>query len=223
MPELYMATYYKYTLRNHKNFLYFPISSQHPHYNYLTTPSFYKEARIIAKVNLNSGKVVDLMGRYSPTYQDKNTPQFSLINFDINSKGEIFVSFEADSLIYHYDNDFNIIGCFGASGKKMEANYTEIIDLNVFKKYRFEERKKFGFYNWLEIEQEKLFRCYSRGKAAKNNGLQIYNMGKKLIADVSIPKDMNKVIGYIEPYFYSNIVIDEMNEKMWIYRFKLKD
>jgi len=34
-----------------------------------------------------------------------------------------------------------------------------------------------------------------------------------------VPKGL-KVIGYIEPYFYSNAMIDEENEIMKIYRFK---
>ena len=41
-----------------------------------------------------------------------------------------------------------------------------------------------------------------------------------LIADVQVPFGF-KVMGYIDPYFYSEFICDEDNENLEIYRFKL--
>ena len=41
-----------------------------------------------------------------------------------------------------------------------------------------------------------------------------------MIGDVQVP-DGFKVLGYIEPYYYSEFVCDENDETIAIYRFKL--
>jgi len=223
MPGLYAPSYYKLILRNYENFLYFPIISQSPNFNFINSKKYYEQGRIIAKMNMNNGKVTKLIGRYSPVYREyKYLGQFSMINFDITEKGEFFISYEPDSLIYYYNSDFKIKKVFGNKGIDMNVNYDEIITLNEFKKMYKKQRKSCGFYTWIEYIDERnlLFRNYSKGAHSNVNGLQVYR-DDVLICDVEVPNGFDKIIGYIHPYFYSNIVVDEECENMKIYRFKI--
>lgn len=223
MRGLYAPVYYKLILRENNGYVYFPISSQHPTFNYINSKEYYKNARILAKMNINTGEVVKLMGRYSPIFQDYNfIPQFSLPNYDIAPNGDFYVSFEPDSLIYLYNNNYEIKEVFGRKGKNMNTSYKEIFSIKSFKSNYKNERETKGFYNWIEYNDQYgiLFRNYKKGVSSHTNGLQIYKNGT-LVGDFDIPKDFRKIIGNIGPYFYSNIVIDEANEKMKIYRFKL--
>ena len=224
MHGLYSPFYYKFILRGKGDYVYFPVKSQHPTFNFVHSSSYYKNARIIAKLNIQSGKVEELLGRYSPVYQNyKYIGQFSLINFDLAGNGDFYVSFEADSLIYHYDKNYNIKHVFGNRGVNMDLNYKEIASMVKFKSNYLDERESRGYYTWLEyIDKEKLlFRNYKKGNHSQNNGLQIFNNRGTMLADIDIPQDFMKVIGYIKPYFYSNIVVDEKFESMKIYRFKI--
>jgi len=223
MRGLYAPAYYKLIIRENNGYMYFPINSQHPTFNYVNSKDYYKEARILAKMNTKTGEIVKLMGRYSPLFQNYNyIPQFSLPNYDIASNGDFYVSFEPDSLIYLYNNNYEIKEVFGRKGHNMNTSYKEITSIKSFKANYKNERKTKGFYNWLEYNDQHgiLFRNYRKGNPTKTNGLQIYKKGT-LIGDIDIPTDFQKIIGSIGPYFYSNIVIDETHEKMKIYRFKL--
>ena len=223
MTGLYAPSYYKLILRTYNNNLYFPISSQSPNFNFVNSKLYYEQGRILAKMDIKTGKVTKLLGRYSPFYKDYEfLGQFSLINFDITKNGEFYVSYEPDSLIYYYDKDFTIKKVFGFNGRNMNVHYDEVGTINEFQNNLEKQRKLCGFYTYLEYIDERglLFRNYQKGSHADTNGLQIYKNGI-FIGDVDVPVGFKKIIGYIHPYFYSNIIIDEKNENMKIYRFKL--
>ncbi len=52
-----------------------------------------------------------------------------------------------------------------------------------------------------------------------SDGLQIYRNGI-LIGDVDVPRHL-KVMGYIAPYYYSYVVSDDEEERLYLYRFEL--
>lgn len=226
MSGIYAPVYEKFILRSYRDYAYFPILSNHPDFNFTNSEDYYKNGRIIAKLNINTSKIEGLLGRHSPIYlqdYDGNIGQFSLINFDITDNGSFYVSHEADSCIYLYNNNFEIQEAFGYKGRDMNTEYNKITNEIEFKRNYEKDRNTYGYYCWVEYFDEKqlLFRNYKKGKHARSNGLQIYK-NKTLIGDIDVPEDFNKVIGYIEPYFYSNIFFDEKFEKMKIYRFKIK-
>ena len=222
MPGLYSPVYYKFILRKHNKHVFFPIQSQHPEFNFVESKNYYENARVLAKLDLQTGKVVDLLGRFSPVYQQfNNIGQFSLVNFDIAPNGDFYLSYEADSVIYQYDADFNIKNAFGCKGKEMEQGYKEILNKQDFQHNYKKQRETKGYYTWIEYiaQRDLLFRSYQKSGTKANDGLQIYN-DSILLGDVEVPKGM-RVIGYIEPYFYSSTDIDEMGEKIKVYRFKI--
>lgn len=146
---------------------------------------------------------------------------FSSVNFDIDRMGNFYLTYEADTLIYVYDKEFCMKQCFGFSGRDMDLNYVSTLTpQEVGQNYRKERNTK-GFYNWMEYVDETnvLFRSYKKGKERSSDGLQIYQKGI-LIGDVDVPKGL-KVMGFINPYYYSYIISDEEREKLYLYRFRL--
>ena len=220
---LYSISYHSLLkMRTTDDYVYFPIYSQHPTFN-IISEKYLKYSRILAKMNINTGEVEKIMGRHSPEYLKHNFLLFDFFSFDISSDNEFFVCFPPDSLIYLYDNNYNIQGAFGYGGKEMDKDYTLINSLenDLIELFETELETK-GYYNWVEYidELDLLFRSYTKGSHSKADGLQIYE-GTTLIADVDVPKGCH-VIGYIEPYFYSGAIINEIDEKITIYRFKLQ-
>ena len=65
-----------------------------------------------------------------------------------------------------------------------------------------------------------LFRSYVKGANAPYDGLQVYRSDKTMIADVDVPKGF-KVLGYIKPFYYSQVAEDSEQGKLSIYRFRL--
>jgi hypothetical protein len=173
-------------------------------------------------MNINNGVVEEILGRYSPVYSEfENKKQFSLTIFDISKEGLFFVSQEADSIIYCYNNNYEIKYAFGLPGKDMNIEYNNLNTVDEFKNSYLSERREFGYYNDLEYidERKMLFRSYKKGIHKNVDGLQIYNDGI-LIGDVEVPLNF-KVVGYSNSYFYSEAMIDEFNEVIHLFRFKL--
>lgn len=222
MHGLYTIAYHKLELRDYNGFVYFPILSQHPTFNFIISKDYYATSYILAKMRIDDGKVDGLYGRRSPVFSKYNfIGQFSLMSFDISKEGKIFVTHEPDSSIYVYNDDFKIIDCFGFSGLNMDQDYLEISDLQTFKAKYSSERKSKGYYSKIEYidERKLLFRSYSKGEHSLHDGLQIYK-NNVLIADVEVPKGFY-VTGYLSPHFISNAEIDDVVEEIKIYKFKL--
>ena len=147
---------------------------------------------------------------------------FSGVIFDIDNKGDFYVSYEADTLIYVYDHDYKPITSFGYSGIDLDTEYMIIEDFETSRKNYRNMRNTKGFYKWLEYDSSGLiFRSYSKGENNIADGLQIYK-DYTLIGDVEVPKGF-RVAGKIDNYFYSYIIIDEEKSNMRIYRFELDE
>jgi hypothetical protein len=224
---VYTYNYDNLTCRNiGNNKVYIDIYSEHPNFNYVEhTKEYLKKSKHILEIDISNGKAGKLFSSgYPPVYYENtnNYLLFSYINFDIDKDGNFYVNYEADSLIYKYDNNFNPLYSFGYSGINMDNNYTAINSFDEIKYVRNERVEK-GYYSWIEFveETEMLFRSYKKGIQDENDGLQIYS-NKILIADISVPKGF-KVAGYVAPYYYSQAIVNEKEEKMIVYRFKLDE
>ncbi|NER08673.1 MAG: hypothetical protein F6K17_42165 [Okeania sp. SIO3C4] len=103
----------------------------------------------------------------------------------------------------------------------MNLAYKEFKKLKESQKAYENQRENCGYYTSLEYIDERglLLRTYAKGNTSSYDGLQVYK-GEALVADVEIPKGM-KIAGYIEPYFYSEIIIDEDKETLSLLSFKL--
>ncbi len=222
-----------------KESLIFNIESTHPLFNgYFqeTSENYYKNARVIGVLDLQDGKIVGLEGRYPSYYRSQsNVPNFSYYNCDA-SNDKIYINFNADSLIYVLNSDFDPIETFGVSGVGMGLNYLSTYTYEDAVEIFQDERCVNGFYSGLKyFEAEKiLFRTYyqdiddlqneidcHRGEHA-NTGkhrMQIY-MDHVLIGDVEVPNRFS-VFGKIDDTYYADGLMDEEAEKLGFYRFKL--
>lgn len=221
-PFFYTLCYPKLILRNYKNVIYSNVYCEHPDLHMFTSYKKYKDnAHSLVSINLETGKKEKLFGDYPDAYKNSNTKQFTFVNFDIDDQGNFFVNYEADSLIYIYDKDFKPITSFGYDGIGMDKNYSTLSTIQDFRDESMEQREKYSYFTWLEYidEQDMLFRSYKKEPHSEKDGMQIYK-NNILIGDVETPKGF-KVMGYNNSYFYASVPIDEENEKITFYKFKL--
>ena len=219
---IYTLMYPKLILRENNGYLYFNQYCEHPNFNFIASDNFYKDSKLISRMSLENGKVDKMFGEYSAIYSHKVLNQFNLFSFDIDRNGNFYICFEADSLIYKYDSKYNPVCAYGFPGLGMNIDYKSIDSYIDLKNDYADERRQKSYYDWIEYidELDLLFRSYKKSNN-EFDGLQIYR-DSKLISDVDVPKGF-RVMGYIKPYVYSNISIDDENETMEIYRFLLKN
>jgi hypothetical protein len=208
--------------------VYFPIYSELADFNGMTSETYYKESRIIAEIDVSNESnihVSRLLGRRTPELLEYNyVPQLSFCDFDIDSEGNFYVSHEIDSVVYVYNNDFDLLYSFGVSGNDMMTDYQELNEYDVkrFRELFYQQKLKEGHYTSIKIfdEGNLVFRTYNKGGSSVYDGLQIY-LNKKLISDVDVPKGLT-VEHRRKDTFYSNIFIDDIQERSLIYSFTLE-
>ncbi|OUN65968.1 hypothetical protein B5G13_05690 [Butyricimonas sp. An62] len=224
---IYTHQYDRLVCRYYKDNIYFNMYSEHPNLDYIEqTDRYMKKCRHISEVNIKKGKDGRMLGGGYPEIYQQNPLKyliFSGVNFDIDQQGNFYVSYEADSLIYKYDFKYNPILSFGYSGNNINTNYKKIHSYKECRKFYYDERETKGYYGWLQYINETniLFRSYSKGDKESTDGLQIYK-NSTLLGDIDVPKNF-KIIGYIKPYYYTQAIIEEEEERIIIYRFKLNN
>lgn len=193
-------------------------------YDYIDGTELYLDkAAHIMEVDLGKHGFGRLLAfGYPESYYDKPLTKtlFAQLNFDIADNGDFYVSFEADSLMYRYDHDYNQLACFGFAGRDMDLNYLRWDSYDQPWKERLAERMSRGFYNAVEYVDETglLFRSYRKGGGSVTDGLQVYRDGV-LVGDVDVPLGF-RMAGYVAPYYYSYVVPDEEGERLYMFRFK---
>ena len=182
---------------------------------------YYQNARTLMKVDLNSGKM-EPVGKYSDYYvaNRNRVKHLPFVYFDVDAKGRFYVTHQADSLIYLYNRNFDLIKRLGFQGVSMNTNYSNP-SYDLGRAYINDMREK-GYYYWIKKveEQDMMFRIYQKGSHSLNDGMQVYQ-GDDLVADVEVPKGF-RVIGYVAPYFVTQIICDDDGETMKFYRFTLE-
>jgi len=232
----YNIAYHLTNIRASNQFIYMPIIGAPPlfldDFN-LASDAYAKEARILARIDMETGNITELIGRLSPIFLEQdNVRFFSYPVFDLDSGDDMVISFFPDSLMYRAYEGFNITESFGYAGRNMNTAYQEMPDASEpsqYRQYFMTERQERGFYTSLSVveEEDLIFRGYTRGRNADSDGLQIYR-NDTLIADVDVPQHPSpnpfegfEVAGYVAPYFYSTVFTDEDYETMWVYRFRI--
>ncbi len=208
--------------------VFIPITTSHPKINaYMKgQEAFYNEVYILGMLNITNGKIEKMIGRRPPIYLEKDyryIPNFKHIHFDIKDD-KLFIGYQADSSIYVYNlNNDNYEYKFGYAGKNMNTNYNTTNCFDEAKATYRSDRKKFGYYHYIEYIEETniLFRGYKKGEHSKKDGLQIYK-NNALIGHFDVPEQF-KVIGYIEPYYYAQGYINEYDCTIQVFRFKLNN
>lgn len=223
--ELYSMGY-PLVCRSYKNSVFTNNRAEDPTFNYFEKPDiFVKEFRNITEQRLDKKETGRLLGRGMPEiYKNKSDTHyiFSSSFFDIDEDGNFFVIYMADSLIYKYDKDYNPLYSFGFEGRSMDKEYISIKTIEDIQGKGVAQYETKGYYTWVEyiVELDYLLRSYSKGEKESSDGLQIYQ-DRTLIADIDVPKGF-KPIGYIEPYIFSDAIVDEGKMRMYVYKMKIK-
>lgn len=215
--DYYSLVYEAIVLRPYKNHVYINVMSAGDDSN-ISNESWYDNSRILMSVSTEGSahSIEGYMGRVSPAVRYMTA--FYAMQYDLDAEGNFYVSFEADPLVYVYDNDYRIQYSFGHPGKGMNTDYTEGTPDNFGDLLDSEYANK-GYYTSIKKVGDLVFRSYRRGGADVPDGLQIYR-GTTLVGDVEVPRGL-KVMGYIAPYYYSEVVTDPENEAATLYRFRL--
>ncbi|SFT72576.1 hypothetical protein SAMN04489724_1847 [Algoriphagus locisalis] len=209
---------------DYKGNLVFSVGIPHPDLNYLWHETYYREARILGKINPDDGKVA-IQGRYSNIYnqfQFLSTllgAPFTYLNADTYIQG-----YEADSILYKLSDAGEAHYTFGVAGKEMNIAYENFKaeSIEEYDAVRELDRARYSYYFSLDYVKETglLFRGYTKSNSAAD-GLQIYR-DDTLIGDVEVPKDF-RFVGYKAPYYYAEFRYraDKEEDPIRILRFEL--
>ena len=210
--------------RSYGDKTYINNTSNAPGFNYFETPDDYvKNCRIITEYDIPNKGIGRLLGKGLPQLyhgtSDKNYI-FSEFTFDIDTEGNFYLGFLADSLIYKFDKDFRPVSAFGYSGNNMDMQYMSVTNPKDIYPKANEQYESKGWYTWIEYIPEKdwICRSYHKGGNSTTDGLQIYE-GNVLIADIDVPVGF-KPIGYGYPYLYSDIIAQE--DRLAFYKLFIK-
>lgn len=209
-------------MASNKDFIYYNILGNNEKVDIFNREDYIDKAAVIMKVAKKDGKMTPI-GRYSDYYAKnkekiKHLPYYY---FDTDGKGGFYFTYQADSLVYHYDENFNVIESFGRQGRDM---YTEYSDpgktTETFVEAFMADKEKAGRYYWIKRCGDYVFRSYFKSAGSDSDGLQIYRDGT-LIGDVDVPHGF-RVAGRCGDYFVTDINLDEDNGTMSFYKFKLE-
>jgi hypothetical protein len=200
-----------------------PVMMTHPELNGYWTTEYYESVAIFGlfdeKYNLQK-----LGGKRSEEYLKYNY----LPNFDYSyftTKGDsLLVSFPIDPKIHVYDLGFNFLGTFGEPGIDMKTDYIPTQTLEEAESQWETDRDQFGHYDHIfyDTKEDLLFRSYlPRGKGTESARFQIYK-GNQLAADLEVPIRFS-VLGSVDGVFYADGIVDEENEKLAFFKFKLDE
>jgi len=190
----------------------------------MDTDLFAKEARLLARMNLETGEIEDIIGRFPPSYYEHPEKRpLSYFFFDLIDNETIAITFAADPFIHLFTLDFEHLSSFGIEGHEMDTNYELFTGSAAsFERFIVNQMRTKGFYNSIKYIPETglLFRGYSKGTDSDIDGMQVYK-NNTLVAHFDVPKGM-RIAGYAAPWYYSDADVDERNEIIKTHRFKLE-
>lgn len=204
------------------------LDVEHPIFNAFISRAYYRDSRVLGKIDMLSGKVKEIKITRPASYEAFSfVPFHNKFDFDVTNTNRIYVTHEIDSLIYVYDQDWNLKESFGVAGKEMNTNYIQSQNLDVAfeSNYFYASRKSEGFYKdiFVDEENELVFRTYRQGSNRQDLldethnplRLQIFKRNK-LIGDYSVPGKF-KILGKVGVQYIADGFFDEQNEKQGFY------
>lgn len=208
-------------MESDKDYIYYNILGNNEKVDIFHRDDYLEKAAIIMRVSKKNGEMAPI-GRYSDYYAAnksklKHLPYYY---FDKDGDGGFYVTYQADSTIYHYDKDFNVIARFGIQGRDMCVDYSNPgTTLESFVEAYQSDKGKVGRYYWIKKCGDYVFRSYFKSKEADTDGLQIYK-DNVLIGDVDVPHGF-RVAGKCENYWVTTLSFNNEPEQMHFYRFKI--
>ena len=203
------------------DYILFPTTTEHQRYNGFMknqrAKEFYRDSYTLMAINKRDPAEIRIFGHFPAIYNRMMIPNF--MNRTVASDGSnLFVSYEADSLIYAYDKDLQLSFAFGIGGKDVKDDYPEVTTFEKYEETNRAHHTKYGHYLQMVYGDGYLIRKYNRPNDV--SAIQIYK-DYNLLCDVEMPYRRFEIIGYIEPFFYAQADIDFEYELCKIIRFKI--
>jgi hypothetical protein len=205
--------------------VFLPISSSHPKINPWTSKEYYKDARILAQIDLKTGKLLRTAGRRSSVYSQYTfIPSFDYFKV-FAEKDSIFLSFEPDPLIYRCGADFRPDFAFGVAGENMNTHYKTTQTYEEGENILWQERFGKGYYADIFKSGQYFFRKYLTGATQESGNkqsafLQVYDRYRQ-IALVPVNKSF-KLLGEKGGTFYAYSHGNEEDNKQFLVKFSVK-
>lgn len=194
------------------------ITSSHPKFNgYFNSDFYYKNSRVIALINIEKEYIDRLIGRRPLIFLKKQLPNYDHFNYEINNSS-LYLNFYPESSIYKIDKEEDVVqSAFGIQGSEMKTGYITTNSYKEAYKREFEDYNNYNFYNSLYIDENLIFRGYTKSNL-KIDGLQIYK-NEVLIANLNFPKGY-KIIGKIDNAYYASKMDIKKREDMHLLKLK---
>ncbi len=205
-----------------KKYVAMAITASHPKFNgYFNSDAYYKSSRILALINLQTGKIERMIGRRPPFYlHNSNLPNFDHFNYQVTDK-YAYWNFWADTNICVYNKKKDkLVKKFGVAGKNMRTNYPKTSSYQIAENNWSKDLENYGYYKFLTLlPNNMIVRGYTHGQNNKTAGLQFYK-DFNLVADFEVPFGL-EVFGAIGNEYYATNTANE--DFLVIYRFTLGD
>lgn len=220
-PFIYGWPYDKFVIHGHDSKLYYTAINKV--YNQMTEPyTFFNECFTILQIDAVTGTPEKTLGPYPPMYQKHPLCQIPYCNFDLDPEGNLYISYEADSLIYKFDKNHKNVKTFGWRGKDMDCDYQTLTPQSSIRSIYLQERNTKGYYDQLLYiaPLHWLCRIYQKGDKTKNDGLQLYDQDYRLTADLDIPRGF-RIAGYIAPSLYLYKIDEKEGIQLFSFSFNI--
>lgn len=204
------------------------LDVEHPLFNAFTTRSYYRDSRVLGKVNPFNGMMVEMLGTRPDTYgKYEYIPFHVMLDYHWTGDDAIYVTYEADSLIYVYDPSWKLLESFGKAGVGMKTDYAEsqTLDVAFESKYFVHSRKNEGYYKDIYVDEgsDLVFRTYRQGSDRQDMvdetenplRLQIFREGR-LLGDYPLPGRF-RILGKVGDQYVADGYFDEQKEKQGFY------
>lgn len=204
-----------------KDWMIIPIMTEHVSFNgfdVMAHPKeFYKRAYALGAFNRHTFFQERFFGHYPPIYRKKMIPNF--LHSCVATDGQyLYVGYEADPLVYAYDDRLESAFAFGFEGTGMKNNYPQTSSVDEAVTKSKEHRQKYDHYGALQYITPYLFRSYTASGTVR---LQVYE-NTNLTGELNTGRKEFELMGYIEPYFYACVACDIDNEEYRIIKFKME-
>lgn len=202
-----------------ENHFFTPIITEHPKLNALQHTEFYTDTYSIGKFDLNSGKLLQMGGKWPEIYlQNKFVP--NLAGLSISSfEDKLYASYQIEPLVHVFDEDLVLTAKFGVPGRNMNTNYRTTNTIEDAIDNWSKDFENQGYYSSIYAYGDYVFRNYHPNGNNGETQLQIYQK-MVLIGDVAVPKRF-RVMGKIGDTFYADGIVDEENDILKVYTFQL--
>lgn len=202
--------------------LYIPVTTEHIKFNkYMkgkVSRNFWKNAHTFISLDIDSVSTSGFMfGKYPAIYRKRHIPAFSDYDFAI-AENRIYVTFEADPLIYVMDLQGNGIGSFGVADKNIAASYPTSHSFEDYEMNSGKLKSEYGYYDRIYADGRYIMRTCRRDDGTWV--MQVYNPANELVALYDVGSRI-EIIGQYDGLYYAVCGVDMENEKFMLIRFKL--